>query len=252
MATYDMFLFHGHGEGDVGACGNGYTELERAKLLTSKVYKLLVDKNVSVLTNLQTGYNNYNRNLTKGHTFNYKMGCTIHLNSSVNNSAKGMEIIVPCKEKCLSIEEKIMKNVCAIGFQNRGLKSRDYSSEKWIIRSNGTICNYTNYYKEIRESWNNGNSLSILEMCFISNVDDITLFNVNIDRIAKIIANAYLEEMGKPPYPLTTSTTSTTNTTTENVMYRVVTGSFKDKSNAEKRVQELKNKGFDSFIEVKK
>ena len=37
-----------------------------------------------------------------------------------------------------------------------------------------------------------------------------------------------------------------------NVMYQVVTGSFSVKANAEKRVQELKNKGFDSFIQIKK
>lgn len=33
--------------------------------------------------------------------------------------------------------------------------------------------------------------------------------------------------------------------------YRVITGSFNDKSNADKRVAELKKKGFDSFIELK-
>ena len=37
-----------------------------------------------------------------------------------------------------------------------------------------------------------------------------------------------------------------------NVMYQVVTGSFSVKANAEKRVQELKDKGFDSFIQIKK
>ncbi len=37
-----------------------------------------------------------------------------------------------------------------------------------------------------------------------------------------------------------------------NVFYRVVTGSFNDKENAEQRVAELKKKGFDSFIDVYK
>lgn len=35
-----------------------------------------------------------------------------------------------------------------------------------------------------------------------------------------------------------------------NVFYRVVTGSFQDKKNAEERVAALKKKGFDSFIDV--
>lgn len=33
--------------------------------------------------------------------------------------------------------------------------------------------------------------------------------------------------------------------------YQVVTGSFKNKANAEKRVKELKQKGFDSFIQIR-
>lgn len=36
----------------------------------------------------------------------------------------------------------------------------------------------------------------------------------------------------------------------ERTFYRVVTGSFADSSNAEQRVNELKKKGFDSFIDV--
>lgn len=36
------------------------------------------------------------------------------------------------------------------------------------------------------------------------------------------------------------------------VMYQVVTGSFSVKENADKRVAELKAKGFDSFIQIKK
>jgi N-acetylmuramoyl-L-alanine amidase len=38
----------------------------------------------------------------------------------------------------------------------------------------------------------------------------------------------------------------------EDVTYRVVTGSFEDRDNAEKRVKDLEAKGFDSFIDVVK
>lgn len=34
------------------------------------------------------------------------------------------------------------------------------------------------------------------------------------------------------------------------IYYRVITGSFKEKENTDKRVQELKNAGFDSFIDI--
>ena len=41
------------------------------------------------------------------------------------------------------------------------------------------------------------------------------------------------------------------NTNDSGVTYQVVTGSFKNKANAENRVKELKAKGFDSFIQAK-
>lgn len=41
------------------------------------------------------------------------------------------------------------------------------------------------------------------------------------------------------------------NTNNSGVTYQVVTGSFRDKKNAENRVKELKAKGFDSFIQAK-
>ncbi len=43
----------------------------------------------------------------------------------------------------------------------------------------------------------------------------------------------------------------TSGTISDSKMYRVICGSFKEKSNAENRQKELKAKGFDSFIEIK-
>lgn len=39
--------------------------------------------------------------------------------------------------------------------------------------------------------------------------------------------------------------------TKSDVFYQVVTGSFKDRKNAENRIKDLKSKGFDSFIQIK-
>lgn len=241
---YDIFLFYGHGEGDNGAIGNGYIELELAKSLTLNCVTLLENKGVKVLTNLKNGFNNYNRNLTSGQEIKYKMGAAIHLNSSIDSSANGTEIIVPCKEKYLSIEEEILKGFKDVGFTNRGLKSRDYSSEKFLNRTNGSIVNYTNYYGEIRNAWDNGYSLSIIETCFISNSDDVNRFIKNIDKLAKIIVNPYLKEMGKETYKIDVQN----EIVNVDKIYNVVCGSFKNLDNAKKRVEELKSKGYESFI----
>lgn len=61
------------------------------------------------------------------------------------------------------------------------------------------------------------------------------------EAIAKGICN-YFGIAYKPPVAPTPN----------GVMYQVVTGSFSVRANAEKRVAELKAKGFDSFIQIKK
>lgn len=195
--NYDMFLFYGHGEGDNGAVGFNFNELDRAKELTKKVYDLLTSKGVNILTNIGKDQNNYYRNLTVGHTFNYKIGCSIHLNSSPKQ-ATGSEILVPINLNNFNLENDILSGLETLGFYNRGLKSRDYDTNIFYNRKNGIYLGGKDWYKEIRNAYENGNKLSIIEVCFINNITDINMFNENIDKIAIIIANAYLKEMRKP------------------------------------------------------
>lgn len=244
---YDMILFHGHGEGDNGAVGNGTTELFLARELTQKCVDLLEKKGVSVLTNLKTGYNNYNRNIINGQVINYHMGATIHLNASSTATANGTEIIVPLKEKYLKLEEEILYNFRQLGFTIRGLKSRDYNTELFSQRSNGTPLNGTDYYKEIRQAFSECNSLSIIETCFISNADDVHRFRTKINEIALAIVNPYLKEMGKEPY---NKIIEEVTTPPDGTIYRVQVGAFGIKENAEKLCNELKVKGYNAIVKV--
>ena len=71
----------------------------------------------------------------------------------------------------------------------------------------------------------------------------------NTEKIGEAIAKGICKYLGiayKSPV------THTPKPNTNGVMYQVVTGSFSVKANAEKRVAELKAKGFDSFIQIKK
>lgn len=52
------------------------------------------------------------------------------------------------------------------------------------------------------------------------------------------MVQAELNALNNPPKP------------SANTFYRVVCGSYTDRTNAEKRVQELKSKGFESFLDV--
>ena len=65
MVNYDLGLFFAHGEGDCGAVGNGYTEENLSKQIVTKILNILKSKNLNVHTNIDSGYNNYKRNLTK-------------------------------------------------------------------------------------------------------------------------------------------------------------------------------------------
>ena len=102
----------------------------------------------------------------------------------------------------------------------------------------------SDYYGEIRDAWSRGISLSIIEVGFIQN--DLSKIQANIDGIgwliAKYIANICGVEIKKP-----VAATSTTD-----IYYRVVVGSFKDRTNAVLQQEKLKKSGYDSFIEAYK
>ena len=243
MVNYDLGLFFAHGEGDTGAVGNGYTEENLSKQIVTKILSILKSKNLNVHTNIDTGYNNYKRNLTQGNTYKYKMAFTLHFNSSDLKTANGIEIIVPLNEKTFNVETKVLNEFKNLGFTNRGLKSRKLENNNFVSRINGKKLTGKDWYSEIRNAWNNGISLSIFEICFISNKSDVERFIKNIDKISLIISNAILESCG-----INTDTTSSKPTTSNNVLYRVQIGAYSIKDNALKMQGYLKQYGFDSTL----
>lgn len=189
---YDLFIFHGHGEGDNGAVGSGQVELQLASVLVSKVVAKLTQQGLKVHTN--NGLNNYKRNLTKGQAYNHKFGYTIHLNSG---GGTGSEIIVPKNESGLDLDFAILQELEKLGFKNRGVKSRDYDTEQFTQRVKNNRLYGNDYYGEIREAWRNGTSLGILEVCFIDNEKDVNLFISKMNEITNIICNEILKVCGK-------------------------------------------------------
>lgn len=243
---YDIFIFRGHGNGDCGAVGNGYTEEQVAQLLVNLLVKKLKSRGVNVHTNTSTQNNYQNCCLS---SYKYKFGYSIHLNSA-SSSASGIEAYVPLGEKYLKLEEDILKQVSSkLNIPNRGVKSRNYDTEQISYRVNGSTSSGLDYYKEIREAWQKGISLTILEVGFI-NSNDVHKIIQYQEEITTIIANVILKELGKETI-INNSTSSNTNTNTQQgVKYQVVAGSFSSKENAQKQVETLKAKGIDSFIQV--
>lgn len=241
MATYDIALFKGHGyyNGiyDPGACANGYKEQEIVSQIVDKAVKLLRAENINVLT----GDNNFQNNLLEGHTIKTKCAYEVHCNAGRGTRT---EFIVPKGEKYFDTEIAIGEYMKSIGIPTYQVKSRDYVSENFINRTNGTSLSGDDWYKVVRNAWKKGISLTIFETGFIDS-SDITVIAKNIDGIAYKLASELAKLCDKT---ITIPVVQTPSTNTSSGVYRVVTGSFANKDNANKRVEELKKAGFDSFL----
>ena len=243
---YDIFIFRGHGNGDCGAVGNGYTEEQVSQLIVNLLVKKLRSKGVNVHTN-SANQNNYQNCCLS--SYKYKFGYSFHLNSA-SVSASGIEAFVPLNEKYLILEEQILKEVSdKLDIPNRGVKSRNYNTEQVSFRQHGSPSSGLDYYKEIREAWQSGISLTIMELGFI-NSNDVHKIIQYQEEITTIIANIILKELGKEPLINNTITSKPNTGTQQGIKYQVVCGSFNSKENAQKQVKKLKEKGIDSFIQV--
>ena len=244
MSNYDIFLLRGHGNGDCGACANGYTEENLAQVIVDRVVELLKGKGVKVFTNSKT-QNNYVSNCLIGHTFNYKFGYTIHLNSASVN-ATGTEIFVPINEQYVNTESKMCKEIAnTLGIPTRGVKSRDYNSEATHLRLEKDGSKGTDYYKEIRQSWENGLSHNIIELCFISNSKDVKQLLNKKEQVCRIIANNILVYLEKSTYSMEVQENKDKADVT---MYYVQVGAFKNKDNAIELQKKLIKDGYNAII----
>ena len=242
---YDIFIFRGHGNGDNGATDGVNTEVEVAQKIVDGVVKKLKNKGVSVHTN-SYNENNYQNCILK--SYKYKYGYSIHMNSA-SSYASGIECFVPLGEKYLDNEFSMMKQLSALlNIPNRGVKSRNYNTEQTCLRQNGEANAGIDYYKEIREAWQRGISLTILEVGFINSTDDDKILK-NLDKVTTIIANVILKDLDKEEInnnePIKNNSTGSEN------LYQVVAGVYKSRENAEKQIQLLKSKGIHAFLQIR-
>lgn len=228
MANYDIFIFEGHGEGDCGAVGNGRQEHTEAKRFNDKVCEYLKPTGLSI--HRSNGKNNFKNCQLVGNTYRYKFGFTTHLNASASSAATGSEILVQSQEKYIELEQSILKRICSLtGLANRGLKSKDYNTDNTVQRKPGSTANFSkDWYKELRDARNQGICLSILELCFITNINDMKLFDKYFNDIAFIVADEIAKycdkSISKPSSSPTSSNTSSDvkpPTEASDALYRV-------------------------------
>lgn len=171
-----ILLIPGHGDGDSGACGNGYREADLAREMVDSVsLKLKPYAKVDVFDKAKNMYKYLKSNSFDFSKYDYVF--EVHLNA-YNSNTRGCEILVHPTESATSVEKQILKNICNIGFTNRGVKTRS-------DLQNMNIC---------KKSY--GVSYALIEMCFIDNAEDMKLFTANKDRIAYAIANGMITGFG--------------------------------------------------------
>ena len=177
-----ILLIAGHGDGDVGAVGNGYQEAdltrEFAKLIQSHLSKY------APVDIADTSKNWYKHIISQSNYFNFKLYdyvLEIHFNAikkevTSDGQTKGTEIYVTTSEKSTNVENKILKGITNIGFKNRGIKSKNYSLIQYIKKQ--------------------GVSSALLEVCFIDDIDDMKLYTSKKNEIAAAVAKGIADGFG--------------------------------------------------------
>lgn len=223
----------GHGGADPGATYKGREEADDVLRLALRVGELLKYNGQSVSYTRTTDKTmSLSERSSLENRGRYDYFISIHRNAYSPEKAKGVEThIYASGGKRQELAEKVNSNLVAIGFVNRGVKISNFHV--------------------LRET----NSPAILiETGFIDNTSDNNIFDSKFEQIAEAIVKGCLAQIGaNVKLPSGSDSNNNNENSKENIYYRCIAGSFKERENAERRVEELKSKGFDGvFIEVKK
>ena len=174
-----ILLISGHGAGDPGAIGtyNGktYKEADLTREVVNGVAKKLKEcAEVTVYDQKRNAYTDYkNGTLNKNANFaHYDFVLEVHFNAfkadSGDGRTKGVEIFAKSGS---SIEPAICKNIAALGFVNRGVKS--------------------NSFAVINTARSKGTRAALLEVCFIDDADDMKLYLAKKEQVIDAIVKGF-------------------------------------------------------------
>lgn len=174
-----IFLFAGHGGLDTGAVGvNGRKEsVETIKLRNLiKSYlpstaKVFIDDDRDTLATV----------LKKAVTGEGSVVLDLHFNASSNPIASGVEVLVgdDATEADLLLAKDILSTSAnTLRLRSRGIKREGETPRKrlGVMREHGAVC--------------------LLEVCFISNRDDMAAYDAAIDILARSIADILVKHDG--------------------------------------------------------
>ena len=179
-----ILLVAGHGAGDPGATGNGYKEAELTREVVRLIYESLSEYEVDV-TIYNQGHNAF-KDAQNG-TFKpgkYDYMLEVHFNAYSDASAHGTEIFVTTSEKGIKVEQAIMSNL------KRYFTLRDADGVKKTD------------FLVIQTAKNQGISSALLEVCFITNKNDMIVYQASKKLIAEDIATGIATGFGLKRKPV--------------------------------------------------
>ena len=163
---------------------------------------------------------------------------SLHANAygSTWNTARGVEVYHASnasqnsKNVAKYICDSIYSDVKAIdtGFKNRGVKCQDFT----VIYKTITPC-------------------VLVEYGFYSNKDDLKILKNNQNELVEATLKGICKYFNIN-YQEPKKEAIKTDSTASNIYYRVVAGSYTNRTNADKLVSELKSKGYPAFIDIYK
>lgn len=190
-------------------------ESEKINKYINYYLDLLKEKHIDCSPSNMTSNEDLKYGVDKANNSKASVFFSVHFNSSENKKVdKPIGVEVWEYDGVSTLGTKLVNNLSSLGFKNRGVKSNK------------------SYY-ELR---NTKMKSYILEICFVNSVKDVELYKkIGAKQIAKTIVE-------------TVTNKKINESDNKKIYYRVVTDSYSNKENAQKRVEELKKQNINSFI----
>ena len=218
---YSIMLDAGHGGRDPGAVYNGRQEKDDTLALTLAIGEILQNRGVDVeYTRTGDVYQTPFEKAQIGNAADADFFISFHRNSSPNpNQYSGVETLVYDQSgQKLDMAQNINGALGELGFREIGVKSRP-----------GLVVLRRTKMPAV-----------LVEAGFINSDEDNEIFDSQFQDVAQAIASAILGTLNEEAVENTENS--------QDLFYRVQTGSFRERSNADNLLYELEDQGFPAFI----
>ena len=178
-----LLLIAGHGDNDPGACSSYGIERDEARKVVSRLaelFKNYKDVSVDVYPTNRNCYSDVTTGRVQVNMSNYDYVFEVHFNSATA-SARGTEVWVTPMESAIEVEKKVVSNLASVGFTNRGVKKE--------------------YFAVISFAKNKGVSSALVEVCFISNQNDMNLYRNKFEQVCNAIVSGIADGFGLQKIP---------------------------------------------------